>query len=185
MEPAHRNALLVFAHETIRAHLAGTPLPAHPQLNPPPPECGGAFVTIHNRGRLRGCIGRFDCPGGLLKTVQDMAIAALHDPRFGHCRVTLPELSEIDIEISLLSPMRRAADPLALEPGVHGLVVRRGNHVGCFLPQVGAEMGWNAELLLSHCCADKAGLPSDAWKDPNTEVHLFTAEVFGEHSDTA
>ena len=89
---------------------------------------------------------------------------------------------DIDIEISILSAMQRTDDPSSLEPGVHGVYVLKGDASGCFLPQVATEQGWSAEQLLSRCCESKAGLPADAWKEPDTEVFLFTAEVFDESS---
>jgi AmmeMemoRadiSam system protein A len=179
MDEAQRQALLRLARESIESHLAGRPLPpAAPRAEPE--AFGGAFVTLKNAGRLRGCIGRFDPDTGLAETVQRMALSALGDPRFQDIPVTAEEMPRIDIEISVLSPMERTGDPLSLQPGVHGIYIRRGYRSGCFLPQVASEQGWNAEQFLSRCCASKAGLPPDAWRDPETEVCLFTAEVFGE-----
>jgi uncharacterized protein len=79
----------------------------------------------------------------------------------------------------VLSPLERTTDPLSLRLGVDGIYIRRGYAAGCFLPQVATETGWTTEEFLSQCCSHKAGLPPDAWKDPKTEVYLFTAEVFG------
>ena len=90
------------------------------------------------------------------------------------------ELQEIDIEISVLSPLEKTDDPLSLELGKHGIYIKKGFAGGCFLPQVATETGWNKEQFLSQCCGGKAGLPPDAWKQADTEVFLFTAEVFGE-----
>jgi len=143
-------------------------------------EKRGCFVTLHNHGELRGCIGRFDPDEPLLQVLRDMAVAATRDSRFRCNPVSAAELKEIDLEISVLSALERVGDPLSLELGVHGIYVKRGWASGCFLPQVAAETGWNKEEFLSYCCAHKAGLPPDAWKDPKTEVYLFTAEVFGE-----
>jgi uncharacterized protein (TIGR00296 family) len=104
----------------------------------------------------------------------------MHDPRFGGNRITANELPELDIEISVLSPMVKTDDPLSLRLGVDGIYITDGRVSGCFLPQVADETGWNEEEFLSFCCAHKAGLAPDAWKtDPNIDVYLFTAEVFG------
>jgi len=182
MEAARQKRLLELARESIRAHLAGEPLPPVPMELDGPENFGGAFVTLKNSGRLRGCIGRFHPRARLGSTVQEMAVAALHDERFCDQPVTLGELDALTIEISVLSTMARTDDPLSLRPGVHGIYVRNGPRSGCFLPQVATEQGWNAEQFLSYCCAGKAGLRSEAWKDPQTEVYLFTAEVFREKS---
>jgi len=180
MDEAQQKTLLTFARETIRAHLAGDESPPLPVVEIDAARFGGVFVTLRNRGVLRGCIGRFSSKSGLAETVREMAIAALDDPRFRDRPVTAAELPELTIEISVLSPMHRTSDPLSLELGVHGILVRRGYQSGCFLPQVATEQKWSKEQFLSHCCAGKAGLPPDAWKDPAAEVSLFSAEVFGE-----
>ncbi len=180
MNTARREMLLALARQSIRMHLAGEPLPTIPAALDEVGDFGGVFVTLKNKGRLRGCIGRFRPTIGLGPAVQEMAIASLGDERFGDNPVTLEELDALTIEISILSPMTRTHDPLSLLPGIHGIYVRREAHSGCFLPQVASEQGWNAEQLLSYCCVGKAGLRSDAWKHPQTEVYLFTAEVLRE-----
>jgi len=180
MDPADKHALLQLARETIRASLANDPLPEPPAIATADEPFGGAFVTIKNHGRLRGCIGRFGSEGNLPETVQRMAVASLNDPRFLNAPVRLDELDELDIEISILSSMTKTDDPMSLVPGVHGVHIRQGFQSGCFLPQVATEQKWDTEELLSRCCAGKAGLSADAWKSPETEVFLFTAEVFGE-----
>jgi AmmeMemoRadiSam system protein A len=116
----------------------------------------------------------------LIELVVEMAKAsATGDPRFFADPITADELEQLDIEISVLSPLKRTDDPLSLRLGVDGIYIKRGCVSGCFLPQVATETGWNKEQFLSYCCAHKAGLPADAWKDAETEVYLFTAEVFG------
>lgn len=173
--------LLDLARRTIQAHLVGEALPSMTLgLATEPADFGGAFVTLRTGGRLRGCIGRFNPDHALGQTVQEMAIASLADPRFQHCPVGLADVPTLQIEISILSKMERTLDPLSLVPGVHGVYIRRGYYSGCFLPQVATEQGWDCVTFLSRCCADKAGLPADAWKDPATEVHLFTCTVLNE-----
>lgn len=178
----HRDGkmLIDLARRVIRAHLAGEALPEVVELPSAPAEFGGAFVTLRTAGRLRGCIGRFNPDHGMGQTVRDMAVASLADPRFTHCPVRLADVPQLSIEISILSRIERTDDPLSLVPGVHGIYIRRGYYSGCFLPQVATEQGWDRETFLSRCCADKAGLPADAWKDPATEVSLFTCEILHE-----
>jgi AmmeMemoRadiSam system protein A len=179
MDEVQKNTLLRVARDTVKAVVCGTSRAQassdDPALNAP---CG-CFVTLKTHEHLRGCIGQFisDCP--LIELVAEMAEAsALRDPRFSGRRIKPPELDDLDIEISVLSPLRRTNDPLSLELGVHGIYIKRGFASGCFLPQVATETGWTREEFLSYCCFQKAGLPADAWKDPETEVYLFTAEVF-------
>jgi len=105
--------------------------------------------------------------------------SATGDPRFFADPISADELEQLDIEISVLSPLQRTDDPLSLRLGTDGIYIKKGRASGCFLPQVATEAGWGKEEFLSYCCAHKAGLPADAWKDPKTEVYLFTAEVFG------
>lgn len=180
MDHAKAQALLRLARETVRAQLAREALPALPDLGSEPEDHGGVFVTLRNRGRLRGCIGEFRSGRDLGDAVRRMAQAVLRDPRFDDHPVLLRELPELTIEISVLSPMVLTQAPETLTPGVHGVYVRRGGRGGCFLPQVASEQGWDAHQMLSFCCAHKAGLAADAWKDPETEVFLFTAEVLEE-----
>lgn len=149
----------------------------------PPPDAqrehGGVFVTLKKFGRLRGCMGLLDPAEPLPEAVRHAAVtAALHDPRFPP--VAPGELPDIRIDVSILSqpyPMRSIAD---LEIGVHGIIVQKGYQRGLFLPQVAPEHHLDREQFLSRCCSEKAGLAPDAWKNPGTEVLLFTAEVYRE-----
>jgi len=139
----------------------------------------GAFVTLHKGDELRGCIGTFVAEEPVSKVVAEMAeSSAMKDPRFPP--LSERELPDIHIEISVLSPMWRTKDPLELELGVHGIYIRHGWRSGTFLPQVATEYHMTKEEFLSTCCAHKAGLSPDAWKDPATEVYLYTAQVFRE-----
>jgi uncharacterized protein len=175
-----KTALLQLARATVESKVAGksgpVEIPRDKILQAP---CG-CFVTLHVAGELRGCIGTFQADKPIIDTVRDMAQAALRDPRFLHHPLRADELRRLQIEISVLSPLERTADPLSLQLGKHGIYIRRGYLSGCFLPQVATETGWTREEFLDYCCSHKAGLPRDAWKDPQTEVYLFTAEVFGE-----
>ena len=143
-------------------------------------EIQGAFVTIRKHGALRGCIGSIIGQEPLYETVRDMAVAASSkDPRF--TPLTMAELNGIDLEISVLSKPRQVKDPSEIQLGKHGVIVSAGNHQGIFLPQVATETGWSKEEFLSQLCSQKAGLPPDAWKDPNTALYVFTADVFAEN----
>jgi len=180
MEQTQKTTLLKVARDSVAACVRGgavsLPKSDDPQLNAP---CG-CFVTLKNAGRLRGCIGQFVSDSPLIGLVADMAqAAAARDPRFAADPITPDELEHLDLEISVLSPLRRTYNPLELRPGVHGLYIRRGVRSGCFLPQVATETGWDKRQFLSNCGRHKAGLEPDAWKDPATEVYLFEAEVFG------
>jgi AmmeMemoRadiSam system protein A len=180
MNEAQKKILLKVAHNTVEAIITGgsvqKPKSDDPELNA---HCG-CFVTLKNQDRLRGCIGQFTSEGPLIELVVDMAKAsATSDPRFFADRITADELDQLDVEISVLSPLKQVDDPLSLRLGVDGIYIKKGCASGCFLPQVATETGWSKEEFLSYCCAHKAGLAPDAWRDPKTEVYLFTAEVFG------
>lgn len=184
VEAALRDKLISLARDALAAAVSGRPLPAPEPGDAPPLPCGGMFVTLRNRGRLRGCIGTFQPPANLEETVVETAAAAVRDPRFVLAPITREELDHLDLEISLLSPPVRTHDPLSLRPGIDGVLIHRGEASGCFLPQVATEQGWNAEQTLSHCCAGKANLPPEAWRDPQTEVYFFTAEIIEDRRAT-
>ncbi len=139
----------------------------------------GAFVTLNKHGQLRGCIGSLSASSPLCLTVRDMAVeAAMNDPRFP--ALTLPELKNIEIEISVLSPLKKVVSADEIQMGRHGVLVRRGYNSGVFLPQVAVETGWSKEEFMDNLCSHKAGLPKDAWRDKNTELYIFSADVFSE-----
>ena len=137
----------------------------------------GAFVTLHQLGRLRGCIGHIEATEPLADTVMRCAVsAALHDPRFDP--VCSEEIPDLEIEISILTPPENTR-PEDIEIGRHGLLISRGWQRGLLLPQVATEHGLSRERFLEETCR-KAALPLDAWKDPATEIRAFTCEVFSE-----
>lgn len=174
--------LLEVARGSIEAALKGGFIPEFRVTDPELYHHHGAFVTLKKHGQLRGCIGRFMSDIPLYQLVSEMAIAAaLEDPRFQSERLNPRELREIDIEISVLSPLRKISNPLDFELGKHGIYIRRGAFTGCFLPQVASESGWSKEEFLSYCCLGKAGLPPEAWREPSTEVYVFTTGVIEEH----
>lgn len=174
-----KTALLGEARRTLEKLFTGrkAPLPdlsgCSDAVNAP---CG-AFITLHNRGKLRGCIGIVSTHEPLLKTVHDMVLsAAQSDYRFSS--VTAEELNEIDIEISVLSPLTKIKDVSEIELGKHGIYIVQGHSSGIFLPQVAEETGWDLENYLGHCARDKAGIGWDGWK--RATMYTFTATVFGE-----
>ena len=179
MNEAQKKILLKVARDTVEAVIkrvpTQTPKSDAPELNA---HCG-CFVTLKNQERLRGCIGQFTSERPLIELVAQMAKAsATSDPRFFADPITANELEQLDIEISVLSPLRLTREPLSLRLGIDGIYIKRNGASGCFLPQVATETGWSKEEFLSYCCVHKASLPPDAWKDAETEVYLFTAEVF-------
>ena len=180
-----RAALFGMARATLVAHLAGRPLPPVPEV-PGASLRRGAFVTLYERGALRGCIGHIAADRALGDVVQEMAIAAARDdPRFAP--VEPDELAWIAVEISvLLAPVRLLppVDPAQIVVGRDGVIVRRERRIGLLLPQVATEQAWGPEAFLAAACR-KAGLPPEAWREPATEVLAFQADVFGEAGETA
>ncbi len=175
-----REELLKIARETIVSLFDSGKIPKLEVKNEELKREGGAFVTLRNSGRLRGCIGNFRSNQPLYKTVSRMAVQAARDSRFTVSPVTKQELADIDIEISVLSPLRKIKSVDEIEMGKHGIYIMRGRNNGCFLPQVADEAGWTRREFLERCCSDKAGLSPDAWKRKGTEIFIFTAEVFSE-----
>jgi AmmeMemoRadiSam system protein A len=179
--PEERTYLLALARETIAAELDGRSARA---IAPPAVASGalaaggGAFVTLHARGRLRGCIGRMSGPPPLAATVRAMArAAAFEDPRFPP--LGRGELAACSLEISVLSPMVPCPDPDQVEPGAHGVYLAWRGRSGVFLPQVATEQGWDRAALLQQLGL-KAGLDADAYLRPDAQLYTFTACVFGE-----
>ncbi len=139
----------------------------------------GAFMTLKERGQLRGCIGYTSAIKPLYMTVRDTAtLAALRDPRFPP--VSASELPQLEYEISVLSPLRRVLDIHQIKVGQHGLLMKNGDNEGLLLPQVPVEQRWDRQTFLEQTCR-KAGMRSDCWKDEDTDIFMFTAVVFGEH----
>ena len=181
MTDEQKKTLLKVARDAVKTAVAGQklqrPHTSEPELNA---HCG-CFVTLKNNDELRGCIGQFTSDKPLIELVSDMAAAAaIGDPRFLHDPITPKEANNLDIEISVLSPLKKTDNPLNLRLGIDGIYIKKGCTNGCFLPQVATETGWSKEEFLSYCCAHKAGLKADAWKDKNTQVFLFTADIIEE-----
>lgn len=141
----------------------------------------GAFVSLHLRGNLRGCIGNMIGQGPLYSTVARMArSAAFNDNRFRP--LTSKEWPHIDLEISVLGPLLHCPDPDAIEIGRHGLLLVHRGQSGVFLPQVPVEQGWDRQVYLQNLCR-KAGLADGSWLLPGAELYWFEACVFPVNED--
>lgn len=178
---AERRALLAFARHSMELAAQngkmtegfGISKGGSPGLHQP----AGAFVTLHLRKRLRGCIGQLPGEQHLWWVVMHCAqSAALEDPRFEPVRPD--EVADIEIEISVLSQPLDTL-PEMIEAGKHGIIVSYGSHRGVLLPQVATQFHWDAMRFLEETC-EKAGLAREAWKDPGVRIQTFTAEVFSE-----
>ena len=173
-----KQKLLKTAISSIDAAITGSRPSAVETQEPELLEKCGCFVTIKKSGQLRGCLGVFVADKPLIEMVNEMAASsATNDSRFYHMPILPAELDELDVEISVLSPLKETDNPLSLRLGVDGIYIRSGMQSGCFLPQVATETGWNVEEFLGNCCAGKAGLAYDGWKDIDTTVYLFTVEL--------
>jgi AmmeMemoRadiSam system protein A len=174
---ADRRTLLSLARRAIAAAVRREAPPSH-DAPATLARSAGAFVTLHARGELRGCIGHVEADRALADVVASCAVsAAEHDPRFPP--VGEAELDIIDIEVSVLGPLERVHALTDIEVGRHGLVVENGWHRGLLLPQVAPEWGWDAAAFVAHTCR-KAGLAPDAWPHRGAVLYRFEAEVFGE-----
>ena len=143
----------------------------------------GVFVTLNKNGQLRGCIGHIQPREQLFNAVIDNTInSSMNDGRFRP--VSEDELSDIEIDISVLSPIKKISGAEKFIIGKHGIIIHLGGKRAVFLPQVATEQGWDREETLAHLC-NKAGLPSYAWKDEEMEFFVFTAEVFHEDKSLA
>jgi hypothetical protein len=177
--PGEKKELLKIARQSIEGFVTTGQAPDFAIKDTRLNQMEGAFVTITKHGALRGCVGNIIGQEPLYKTVRDMAVAAAsQDPRFSP--LTAAELKDISLEISVLSKPRRVQDASEIQLGRNGVIVRQGDHQGVFLPQVADETGWSKEEFLAQLCSQKAGLPPDAWRDPRTEIYVFTADVFAE-----
>ena len=164
------------AKAVIENRAKGKPVPEFKVDAPILKENRGAFVTIQKKGQLRGCIGYIEGRGPLHKTIEEMAeAAAFRDPRF--TPVKEKELPDLEIEISVLTPLQKITDVDEIEVGKHGIYIKKGWNSGLLLPQVATDYGWDRLTFLEHTC-QKAGLPQNAWKERNTEIYIFSADIF-------
>ncbi len=138
----------------------------------------GCFVTIKEKGLLRGCIGNFQSERPLFKEVAEMAVAsATKDPRF--YPMGPKDMDGFTLEISVLSPLKKIEEIEEIEVGRHGIYLEKGFYRGVLLPQVATEHGWDRTTFLKQTCV-KAGLPTNAWQDEDAEIYIFSAQIFSE-----
>ncbi len=176
---AQKKRLLKLARDTIALYLTKEKVLQESVDDAGFEQVMGVFVTLHKHGELRGCIGNIVGRVPLYKGVIDMAIASsTQDHRFSP--LTSQELEDIDIEISVLSPLKKITDPKEIILGTHGVLVKDFLRSGVYLPQVATETGWSKEEFLTSLCAHKAGMSPDAWKTGKCDIFIFSAEVFGE-----
>ena len=181
LAPADCDRLLALARSTIERALktgaTGAAAAEPKELTAGMKAVRGGFVTLNERGELRGCIGEIVPRREIWKVVREQALnAALHDPRFSPVRAD--ELGSIDIEISILTPPRPVGSWQDIVIGKHGMVLSKAGRSAVFLPQVAPEQGWGIEETLTHLSM-KAGLPSDAWRS-GAEYLVFEAQVIHE-----
>ena len=179
LNKAEKISLLKIARNTIEKYISEGKIPEIDpcELTDKLKEQCGAFVTLHKNKQLRGCIGRFTATEPLYKVVQQMAIeASVSDNRFS--KVTTDEINDLEIEISVLTPMKKINSIDEIEMGKHGIYIKKGFSSGTFLPQVATETGWTKEEFLGHCARDKAGIGWKGWE--NAEIFIYEALVFSE-----
>ena len=168
-------ALLELARTSLTAFLSG-PEKDHEPLKLPKQ---GVFVTLRRQGQLRGCIGHAIPRLDLDEAIWRLTRAAAQDQRFEPVQES--EEAEISIELSVLTPLQKVNNHIGIELGRDGLMVRQGFKTGLLLPKVASERGWDQETFLSATC-QKAGLPSNAWKEADLEIYSFQCQVFSEET---
>ena len=190
LDAAQRKALLALARAALRSHLGHGPelatwfathhVAGNLQAN------AGAFVTLrhpsstpHVPGPLRACMGIIEARAPAVDAVVSSAVSAAHDPRFP--QLQLSDLGRLELEVSVLSPPKRVADPRAIVLGRDGVVLSKLGRRAVYLPQVATETGWDLPTFLSHL-SEKAGLPADAWRH-GASFEVFTAQVFGDRDE--
>jgi AmmeMemoRadiSam system protein A len=177
LSATEKNLLLKIAREAIVNYIMKGSKPALDVSSESLLTKQGCFVTIKHKGSLRGCLGQFTSDKPLCQLVQEMAIAAAtHDPRF--YPMVVEDLQNFDLEISILSPIKKIDSIDEIEVGVHGLYIEKNSYRGVLLPQVATEYGWDRLTFLSQTCL-KAGLDKEAWKD-DADIHIFSAQVIEE-----
>ncbi len=171
--------LIGIARESIRMMLYDkNQFRINPDKMPPAlKEEMGAFVTLKIDGVLRGCIGKFISTDPLCEVVRQMALAsAFEDHRF--TPLTKEEFNKIEIEISVLSPLRKIDNISEIVLGKHGIYISKDLRSGTMLPQVATENNWTVEQFLGYTSRDKAGLGWDGWK--NADIYIYEAAVLEE-----
>lgn len=177
-----KKILLSIARESLEKYVKEKNLPENIEtkynISDKLKESTGVFVTLKIKGQLRGCIGSIIGTAPLYSGVRDNAIkAGLSDPRFPPVKAN--ELKQIDMDISVMTPLQKISDYKKIRLGTDGVIIKKGSRQAVFLPQVATETGWSLDDFLDHLCR-KAWLPADAYKKPGMEFYIFQAQVFGE-----
>ncbi len=142
-------------------------------------EKKGVFITLRKRGVLRGCVGCIESSLPLYLEARDMAIAAAsQDPRFPPLAES--ELENLQIEVSVLSSLKKVKNPDEIILGEHGVLVKKNSQTGVFLPQVARETGWQREEFMNNLCLNKAGIRPDSWKNGGCDIFIFRVEAFSD-----
>ena len=179
--PDQQRILLDYARAVIRQTLRASSSDVFEVDDPAFTRAAGCFVTLHRLRdhRLRGCIGQMQATDPLIESVREMSQAVLRDPRFSDYPVSADELPELEIEITILSPLEPAKSTTDFDLLQHGIYLHCSGRSGCFLPQVARETGWTKEQLLTRLCTEKMGLPADSWQRPEAKLSRFTATIIG------
>ena len=174
-----KREILTFIRNTIAAKFENANVKALGEMGGKMAEQGSCFVTLHkSNGALRGCIGNIVAHEALSDNIAHNAInSAFGDPRFP--QLAAEELSDLEIEISVLTPVLPIAAPEDFIVGEHGIILQCRGRSAVFLPQVAPEQGWDREDTLTNLCY-KAGLPFRAWQSEDAKLSVFTAIVFSE-----
>ena len=169
--------LLKIARKTVVEYVTTQKVPVVVTASPGLNLHSGCFVTVKQKGELRGCIGNFVSDQQLYLLVQEMTVsAATRDPRFYPMKVQ--DLDDFTLDISVLSPLEKIASVEEIRVGIHGIYIVKGSYRGVLLPQVATEYGWSRDQFLKHTCI-KAGLPENAWQG-ECDIYRFSAQVFGD-----
>jgi AmmeMemoRadiSam system protein A len=181
LSPQQCRTLLGIAARVIRGTLDGRSYRPTEMLDDASIKPYGCFVSLHRADNhaLRGCVGRLGAAQDLLELVRSAAASVLEDPRFENHPVTLAELPDLEVEISLLTPLQEKPNPLNYDPLTEGIYLTIGDRAGLFLPQVARETGWTREQLLTRLCTEKMGLPADSWRQPEAKLQTFTTLILG------
>ena len=178
LKDAQRAVLLASARRAIEKFVRTGEMDLELSEDPALNEKRGCFVSIRRDGDLRGCIGVFSSEKPLYREVAEMAVsAATRAPRFRPMREK--ELENFCLEISVLSPLVEAGSPEQIEVGTHGIYLEKGFSRGVLLPQVATDHNWDRTTFLEQTCV-KAGLPRNAWKEKDTRLYIFSAEIFND-----
>lgn len=180
LTPTEKDSLISIARRAIETHIRTGTTVVEPREEMALNSRSGCFVTIKQKGRLRGCIGNFQSENPLFREIAEMAVAsATKDPRFYPMKEE--DLKNFTLEISVLSPLQKIESIEDIKVGTHGIYLEKGYYRGVLLPQVAVEHNWDRETFLAQTCL-KAGLPTDSWQAEDAEIYVFSAQIFREET---